>query len=155
MKKEPFVNNTLPFSVTFLQIFMPLTFVPYTVKSMQFQLVYHDTLNLTSPNLGHILLLNGRCNQCSDGNFMFPKRKSISLDGCTVRCSSPDHASKDCDAMESRGRKRTFHTNQVLYNRYNIPNRSDNCYNNRNNNNNNRNNRDRSRSEERRVGKEC
>src|ERR1043165_271741 len=65
-----------------------------------------------------------------------------------VRCSSPDHKSKECDAQESRGRKRTPRDKQALYNRYNIPNRSNNnrSRNNNNNNNNNRNNWDRSRS---------
>src|SRR5436305_14101258 len=62
-----------------------------------------------------------------------------------IRCSSPDHKSKECNAQESRGRKRTSWDKQALYNRFNIPNRSDNNRS-RNNNYNNRNMRDRSRS---------
>src|ERR1043166_2588456 len=63
-----------------------------------------------------------------------------------IRCSSPDHKSKECDAQELRGRKRIPRDKQALYNRYNIPNRSDNNRSRNNNNNNNRNIRDRSRS---------
>src|ERR1044072_2420132 len=62
-----------------------------------------------------------------------------------IRCSSPDHKSKECNAQESRGRKRIPRDKQALYNRFNIPNCSDNNRA-RNNNNNTKNNRERSRS---------
>src|ERR1044071_5605031 len=151
MKSVLHANNILRFYETFLRTFTPLIYSE--INAVSIGLPRYTKSYQTKP-WAYIAFKSEEAMQaameisCSfNGRNLIWTTPDLAKNLC-IRCSSPDHKSKECDAHESRGRKRTPRDKQALYNRYNIPNRSNNSRsrNNNNNNNNNRNNRDRSRS---------